>query len=77
MLKVNAQQVARKNTEDWRSFLSLIKEKKEGKLPKWFEPRPPGYWKDKNGKYKLMIIIRNDSYELDESEKLIHLKDLK
>jgi len=46
MLKVNAQQVARKNAEDWRSFFSLIEEKKGGKLPKWFKPRPPGYWKD-------------------------------
>jgi putative transposase len=52
VLKVNAQQVARKNTEDWRSFFSLIKEKKEGKLPKWFKPRPPGYWKDEDGNYK-------------------------
>jgi len=34
MLKVNAQQVARKNAEDWESFFSLIKEKKEGKLAK-------------------------------------------
>jgi len=31
-LRVNAQQVARKNAEDWRSF-SLIREKKEGELP--------------------------------------------
>ena len=26
VIKVNAQQVARKNAEDWRSFFSLIKE---------------------------------------------------
>ncbi|MCG2880038.1 MAG: hypothetical protein L7G96_01790 [Vulcanisaeta sp.] len=32
VLKVNAQQVARKNAEDWRSFFSLIKEKRERKL---------------------------------------------
>ena len=30
VLKVNAQQVARKNAEAWRSFFSLIKEKREG-----------------------------------------------
>jgi len=77
VLKVNAQQVARKNAEDWRSFFSLIKEKKEGKLPKWFKPRPPGYWKDKSGKYKLMIVIRNDRYEVDENERTIYLKDFK
>jgi putative transposase len=76
VLKVNAQQVARKNAEDWRSFFSLLKDKKEGKLPKWFKPKPPGYWKDKNG-YKLMVIIRNDRYELDEENRTIHLKDFK
>ncbi|ACP54560.1 RNA-guided endonuclease InsQ/TnpB family protein [Saccharolobus islandicus] len=77
VLKVNAQQVARKNAEDWRSFFSLIEEKKEGKLPKWFKPKPPGYWKDKNGKYKLIIVIRNDRYEIDENKRVIYLKDFK
>jgi len=77
VLKVNAQQVARKNAEDWRSFFSLIKEKKEGKLPKWFKPRPPGYWKDKSGKYKLIVVIRNDRYEVDEENRAIYLKDFK
>jgi len=77
MLKVNAQQVTRKNAEDWRSFFSLIKEKKEGKLPKWFKPRPPGYWRDKSRKYKLIIVIRNDRYEIDEENRIIYLKDFK
>jgi putative transposase len=77
VLKVNAQQVARKNAEDWRSFFSLIKEKKEGKLPKWFKPRPPGYWKDEGENYKLMVIVRNDRYEVDEENRTIHLKDFK
>jgi len=77
VLKVNAQQVARKNAEDWRSFFSLIEEKKEGKLPKWFKPRLPGYWKSEDGKYKLMIIIRNDRYEVNECERTIYLKDFK
>ena len=77
VLKVNAQQVARKNSEDWRSFFSLIKEKKEGKLPKWYKPRPPGYWRDKSGKYKLIIITRNDRYVVDEENRVIYLKDFK
>jgi putative transposase len=75
VLKVNAQQVARKNAEDWRSFFSLIKEKREGKLPKWFKPRPPGYWKGEDGKYKLVIIIRNDRYVVDEDKRIIYLRD--
>jgi putative transposase len=51
VLKVNAQQVARKNAEAWRDFFPLIREKREGKLPKWSKPRPPGYWKSEDGKY--------------------------
>ncbi|MDT7889404.1 MAG: transposase [Desulfurococcales archaeon] len=77
VLKTSAQQVARKNAGAWNAFFTQIREKREGKLPKWFKPRPPGYWKDKNGKYKLMIIIRNDRYEVNESERTIYLKDFK
>jgi putative transposase len=77
VLKVNAQQVARKNAENWKSFFSLIEEKKERNLPKWFKPRPPGYLRDEGGKYKLIIVIRNDRYEVDEIKRVIHLKDFK
>jgi len=77
VLKVNAQQVARKNAENWRSFFSLIKAKKERNLPKWLKPRPPGYLRDESGKYKLIIVIRNDRYEVNESERTIYLKDFK
>ncbi|NHV45752.1 MAG: transposase [Candidatus Verstraetearchaeota archaeon] len=77
VLKVNAQQVTRKNAENWKSFFSLIEEKKEEKLPKWFKPRPPGYWRDESGKYRLIIIIRNDRYEVDENKRTIYLKDFK
>jgi len=77
VLKVNAQQVAKKNAEDWRSFFSLIKDKKEGKLPKWFKPKPPGYWKEEVGNYRQMIIVRNDRYEVDEKNRTIYLKDFK
>ncbi|MGC9136756.1 RNA-guided endonuclease InsQ/TnpB family protein, partial [Caldivirga sp.] len=77
VLKVNAQQVARKNAEDWGSFFSLIHEKRDGKLPRWLKPRPPGYWKGKDGEYKLIIIIRSDRYEVDENMRIIYLKDFK
>jgi putative transposase len=77
ILKVNAQQVARKNAEAWRSFFELVREKREGKLPKWFKPRPPGYWKDENGEYRLAVIVRNDRYEVDEEDRTIYLKDFK
>ena len=75
VLKVNARQVARKNAETWRSFFSLIREERDGELPRWFKPRPPGYWKGEDGGYKLVIIIRNDRYVVDEDKRIIYLKD--
>ena len=74
VLKVNAQQVARKNAEAWRGFFELIKMKKEAKLPSWFRPRPPGYWKE-DGRYRLMLVVRNDRYVVDEEYSVIRLKD--
>ena len=73
----NAQQVARMNAEDWRSFFQLTREKREGRLPKWLKPRPPGYWKDEDGDYKLIILIRNDRYVIDEANQVIYLRDFK
>jgi putative transposase len=55
------------------AYFSLI----EGKLPNWFKPRPPGYWKDEAGDYRQMIIVRNDRYEVDEENRTIYLKDFK
>jgi putative transposase len=33
--------------------------------------------RDESGKYKLIIVIRNDRYEVDENKRVIHLKDFK
>jgi putative transposase len=78
MLKVNAQQVARRNAEAWRSFFELSRMKAEGRLPKWFKPRLPGYWKGGRGRrYRMAILIRNDRYVMDEGERVIYLKDFK
>jgi putative transposase len=76
VLKVNAQQVARKNAESWRSFFSLIEEKKGGKFAQVVQAktsRATGGMR--SGKYKLIIVIRNDRYEVDENKRVIHLKD--
>lgn len=63
-----AQQIIRKNNEAWRSFFSLLRMKREGKLPPNIKKvRPPGYMKDrKTGKKKLLIRIRNDCYHLKD-----------
>jgi putative transposase len=42
VLKANAQQVARKNAESWRSFFSLIEEKKERNFAQVVQAKTPG-----------------------------------
>jgi putative transposase len=77
VLGVNAQQVINKNNEAWSSFFSLLRLKKQGKLP----PRvnyvsPPRYWKDRETKgRKLILVIRQDRYEVDEQSRRLTLRD--
>ncbi len=63
-----AQQITRKNNEAWKSFFALLRLKKQGKLPKHISKvSPPGYWKNrKTEKRVLIILIRCDSYNLDQ-----------
>ncbi|MHA1754096.1 MAG: helix-turn-helix domain-containing protein, partial [Candidatus Odinarchaeia archaeon] len=63
-----AQQIIRKNDEAWRSFLKLLRLKKQGRLPKYINRvSPPRYWKDRlTGRRKLMTVIRNDCYRIEE-----------
>jgi len=77
ILGVNAQAVMQKNNEDWNSFFSLLNLMKEGKLPPHMRRvNPPGYWKDKEtGRRKLIIVIRQDRYEVDVERRIIILKD--
>ena len=58
------QQIARKNAEAWRSFFSLLRKKRNGKLPDWLKPKPPNYLKE-DGKRKPLIILRNDQYKVE------------
>jgi len=77
VLGVNAQAVMQKNNEAWNSFFSLLRLKKEGKLPPYMNHiSPPGYWKDKGtGRRKLIIVIRQDRYVVDEQNHVLILKD--
>ena len=67
-LGVNAQAVIQKNNEAWNSFFSLLKLKKEGKLPPFMKHvSPPKYWKDRESKErKLLLVVRQDRYVVDE-----------
>ncbi|MGC9208589.1 MAG: transposase, partial [Nitrososphaeria archaeon] len=64
-----------KNTEAWSSFFSLLKAKKEGRLPGWLKVKPPGYMKE--NKRRLLLVIRNDGYVVDEQNRAILLKRFK
>jgi len=63
-----AQQIIRKNDEAWKSFLKLLRLKQKGKLPEHIRKiSPPRYWKDRlTGRRKLMTVIRNDCYKIEE-----------
>ncbi len=59
-----AQQILRKNNESWKGFFALKKMERGGKLPSHIKKvHMPGYWKQ-NGKYKLMMVYRNNSYSV-------------
>jgi len=80
VLGVNAGQVINLNNDSWRSFKTLLRLYKQGKLPKFMnKPSPPGFWKDKVfGRRLLRILVRNDRYYLEPTnggEGYIVLKD--
>jgi putative transposase len=60
------QQIIRKSNESWRSFFALKQLEREGRLPLNIEKVcMPGYWK-RNGKYRLMVVLRKDCYSVKE-----------
>ncbi|MFP3229532.1 MAG: transposase [Nitrososphaeria archaeon] len=76
-LGVNAQAVLQKNNEAWSSFFSLLKLRKEGKLPPHMRRvNPPRYWKDVGSKErKLILVVRQDRYIVDEQNHRLILRD--
>jgi putative transposase len=76
-LGVNAQAVLQKNNEAWSSFFSLLKLKKEGKLPPHMKRvSPPKYWKDRETKERrLLLVVRQDRYIVDEMNHRLVLRD--
>jgi putative transposase len=77
ILGVNAQAVLQKNNEAWNSFFSLLSLRSEGKLPPFMRRvSPPGYWKDRvAGRRRLILVVRQDRYIVDEQRRVIILKD--
>ena len=67
--KATCQQVARKNSEAWRSFFRLLsKYRDDGDSTVTEKPRPPGYWGNRNDGYELHGLVRNDLYTFNWNE---------
>ncbi|MFP3242916.1 transposase, partial [Caldisphaera sp.] len=76
-LKVNAQAVMQKKQRGMELFFSLLKLKKKEKLPTFMKHvSPPRYWKDRKTKRrKLLLVVRQDRYVMDEQNHKLILKD--
>lgn len=63
--KATCQQIARKNSEAWRSFFQLL-DQYHSDVPSVTEkPSPPGYWGTREDGYELHGLVRNDLYTFD------------
>jgi putative transposase len=62
-----AQQIPRKNSEAWRSFLALNEKWHAGDLDE--KPSPPSYWGNEDDGRELRTYIRNDQYTLQWGER--------
>jgi len=67
--KATCQQLARKNSEAWRShfeLLSLYRDESNQAVTE--NPSPPGYWGNRDDGYDVHGLVRNDLYTLDWNE---------
>jgi len=68
--KATCQQIARKNSEAWRSHFELLSQYRDGSNHAVTEqPSPPGYWGNRDEGYDLHGLVRNDLYTFDWNEK--------
>jgi putative transposase len=59
-------------SDQWKSFVGLLKAAKEGRLEPWQKVRPPGYRK-RDGQRIPIIVVRFDNYKVDLERKVIRL----
>jgi len=65
------QQILRRNDKMWRSFLRLLKLKREEGLPLFMKKvNPPGY-KKKSKQKMLWVVFRNDQYTIENDRIII------
>jgi Transposase and inactivated derivatives len=69
---MNFHETCRLISDQWRSFLGLLKAAKEGGLEPWQLVRPPGYRK-RDGQRVPIIVVRFDNYRVDLERRVLHL----
>jgi putative transposase len=70
----NFHEACRLISDQWRSFVGLLRAAKEGRLEPWQRVRPPGYRKDRDGQRVPIIIVRFDNYRVDLKRGTLHLR---
>jgi len=70
---INFHEACRLISDQWKSFVGLLRAAKEGKLEPWQKVRPPGYRKDRDGQRVPIVVVRYDNYRIDLERKVIRL----
>jgi len=70
---MNFHEACRLISDQWKSFLGLLRAAKEGKLEPWQKVRSPGYRKDRDGQRVPIVVVRYDNYRVDLERKVIRL----
>jgi putative transposase len=68
----NFHEACRLISDQWKSFVGLLKAAKEGKLEPWQKVRPPGYRKRDERRIPI-VVVRYDNYRIDLERKILHL----
>jgi putative transposase len=68
----NFHEACRLISDQWKSFVGLLKAAKEGKLEPWQQVRPPGYRK-RDGQRIPIIVVRYDNYKVNLEKRVLHL----
>jgi putative transposase len=69
----NFHEACRLISDQWKSFVGLLKAAKEGKLEPWQKVQPPGYRKDRDGQRVPIVVVRYDNYRIDLERRVLHL----
>jgi putative transposase len=69
---MNFHEACRLISDQWKSFLGMLKAAREGRLEPWQKVRPPGYRK-REGQRVPIIVVRFDNYRVDLERKALHL----